>query len=110
MRIAHGTESAIVGGMNANETTRVVARWDDQAGAEAGWHRGGGLVMGPYPREVAREVYARRPDLAVGDSIAAVLTADPTLTADEVIEVLDDASEEWRQEQEYQRSLPKEVA
>jgi len=46
----------------------------------------------PYPREVAREVQARRPDLASGDAIRTVLTVDPTLTAAEVIEILDEAT------------------
>jgi hypothetical protein len=45
-----------------------------------------------YPTETAREVSLRRPDLAANDAIAAVLTADPTLTADEVIALLDEAA------------------
>lgn len=45
-----------------------------------------------YPTEVAREVAARRPDLASGDAISAVLTSDPSLTATEVIETLDTAA------------------
>ena len=45
-----------------------------------------------YPREVAREVQARRPDLASGDAIRTVLTVDPTLTAAEIIEILDEAT------------------
>ncbi len=56
-----------------------------------------------YPREVAQEVAARRPDLAGNDAIAAVLTADTTLTADEVIEALDEAAAEWRAEQARER-------
>lgn len=51
-----------------------------------------------YPKSVATEVSARRPDLAANDAIAAVLTADPTLTADEVIEALDDAAAEFAAE------------
>lgn len=47
-----------------------------------------------YPVAVAQEVAARRPDLAATDAIAAVLTADPTLTADQVIDALDEAAEE----------------
>ncbi len=47
-----------------------------------------------YPRAVAREVAARRPDLVVGDSVSAVLTAQPHLTADEAIAVLDEATAE----------------
>lgn len=50
--------------------------------------------MATYPTNTAAEVSARRPDLAKGDAIAAVLTADPTLTADEVIEALDEAAAE----------------
>lgn len=49
----------------------------------------------PYPTDVAREVSLRRPDLAQDDAIAAVLTSDPTLTADEVIEILDDATADY---------------
>ena len=40
----------------------------------------------------AQDVSARRPDLASNDAISAVLTADPTLTADEVIAILDEAT------------------
>lgn len=47
-----------------------------------------------YPTAVAEAVSLRRPDLAAGDAISAVLTADPTLTADEVIDLLDEAAEE----------------
>jgi len=47
-----------------------------------------------YPIEVAREVSARRPDLAANDAIAAVLTADPNLTADQVIDILDESANE----------------
>ena len=47
-----------------------------------------------YPAHIAREVSARRPDLAAADAIATVLTADPTLTADEVIAILDEATDE----------------
>jgi len=57
-----------------------------------------------YPREIAREVSALRPDLAAGNAISTVLTIDPTLTADEVIEILDKATAEEmanrRQEEE----------
>lgn len=49
--------------------------------------------MSVYPTEVAREVALRRPDLASSDAIATVLTADPTLSADEVIELLDEATD-----------------
>lgn len=52
-----------------------------------------------YPIEVAAEVAARRPDLCSGDAVTAVLTADPTLTADEVIAGLDEAAEDWAAEQ-----------
>lgn len=51
-----------------------------------------------YPKDVAAEVSARRPDLASSDEIAAVLTADPCLSADEVIELLDDAASEFASE------------
>jgi hypothetical protein len=47
-----------------------------------------------YPVAVATEVSIRRPDLASGDAIATILTADPTLTADDVIAVLDEATDE----------------
>jgi hypothetical protein len=56
--------------------------------------------MAAYPVAVARAVATRRPDLAdhrvSGDAIAAVLTADPTLTAEEVIALLDEAAADWR--------------
>ena len=52
----------------------------------------------PFPAGVAAEVSARRPDLAAHDAIAAVLAANPTLTADEVIAGLDEAAEEWAAE------------
>lgn len=42
-----------------------------------------------YPVETAREVAALRPDLCAGDAVAAVLTAEPDLTAAEVIAILD---------------------
>lgn len=45
-----------------------------------------------YPTDTAREVSLRRPDLA--SVVADVLTAEPTLTADEVIDVLDAAAAE----------------
>lgn len=45
-----------------------------------------------YPKAVAAEVCARRPDLCANDAVATVLTTDPTLTADEVIELLDQAA------------------
>lgn len=51
-----------------------------------------------YPHRVARTVSILRPDLAANDAIAAVLTADPTLSANEVIEILDEAREEWLKE------------
>lgn len=47
-------------------------------------------------KEVAQTVSLRRPDLARGDAIATVLTQDPTLTADQVIEMLDESAEENR--------------
>ena len=43
-----------------------------------------------YPKEVAREVAALRPDLCAGDAVSAVLTADPSLSAARVIEILDE--------------------
>lgn len=45
-----------------------------------------------YPYDVAATVSLRRPDLAAGDAIATVLTTDPTLTADQVIDILDEAT------------------
>lgn len=47
-----------------------------------------------YPVHIAQTVAALRPDLAATDAISAVLTADPTLTADEVIAILDEATED----------------
>ncbi len=47
-----------------------------------------------YPRDVASEVAALRPDLVIGDGVAAVLTADPSLSAEEVIEVLEEAAKD----------------
>lgn len=58
----------------------------------------GAVVVQSYPREVALAVATRRPDLSSGDAISTVLTADPTLTADEVIEILDQAAEDWQAE------------
>ena len=55
-----------------------------------------------YPVEVAQLVSLHRPDLAAHDAIAAVLTADPTLTADEVIDILDEAAEEYAAEQAWE--------
>lgn len=52
------------------------------------------MTSSNYPTETAREVAALRPDLCAGDAVAAVLTADPTLTAAEVIEALDEAADE----------------
>jgi len=54
--------------------------------------------MTTYPADVARAVSLRRPDLANGDAIATVLTTDPSLSADEVIAILDDAADESRAE------------
>ena len=51
--------------------------------------------MSKYPAHIAAEVSALRPDLAANDAIAAVLTTDPTLTASEVIEILDQAAAEY---------------
>lgn len=56
-----------------------------------------------YPKDVAEEVSLSRPDLAAGDAIATVLTWDPTLTADEVIEILDQSAADYRDEVEYER-------
>ena len=53
-----------------------------------------------YPRDVAQEVSMRRPDLAAHDAIAAVLTADPSLTADAVIACLDEAAAEAGESEE----------
>lgn len=50
--------------------------------------------------ETAQAVRILRPDLAEGDAISAVLTADPTLTVDEVIAILDEATEDWQAEQQ----------
>lgn len=53
-----------------------------------------------YPLETAREVATRRPDLAANDAIATVLTADPTLSADEVIDLLDASAAEYAAERQ----------
>ena len=58
----------------------------------------------PYPRAVAEEVELRRPDLDVGD-IAAVLTSDHSLSAAEVIEILDEAASDWEAEVAYEATL-----
>lgn len=55
-----------------------------------------------YPAHVAAEVVARRPDLCSGDAVATVLTTDPTLTADQVIAILDEAAEDWAAEQDHE--------
>ncbi len=47
--------------------------------------------MASTPAEITRTVAAMRPDVRA-DEIGAVLTADPTLTALEVIETLDHAA------------------
>lgn len=47
-----------------------------------------------YPRDVAREVQSRRPEFAAGNAISAVLTEDPSLTADQAIAILDQATED----------------
>lgn len=57
-----------------------------------------------YPKETAQLVSLRRPDLAAGDAIAVVLTQDPTLTADEVIDVLDEAAADYAAEQMIYRA------
>ena len=62
----------------------------------------------PYPVATAQEVSARRPDLAAHDAIAAVLTCDPSLTADEVIEVLDEAAEDYAAELAAERQMDRE--
>jgi hypothetical protein len=51
-----------------------------------------------YPKHIAHEAAALRPDLAGNDAIATVLTADPTLTAQEVIDILDEAAADWAAE------------
>jgi uncharacterized protein CbrC (UPF0167 family) len=51
-------------------------------------------------RDVIREVSLRRPDLAAHDEIAVVLQNDPTLDADGVIAVLDEARAEHQAEKE----------
>jgi hypothetical protein len=56
-------------------------------------------VAPTYPRGVAAEVSTRRPDLASGDAIAAVLSEDPALSADEVIALLDEATEGHAEEE-----------
>lgn len=58
-----------------------------------------------YPRDVAEEVSIRRPDFAASDAIAAVLMEDPSLTADEVIAILDRAEADHRDEVGYERRL-----
>lgn len=80
------------------------SHWCADAGADAeempkGWEPG---QPKPYPAEVAKIVSIQRPDLNEGDAIATVLTADPTLTAQEVIDILDEAAEEWAAERANQ--------
>lgn len=55
-----------------------------------------------YPSDVARQVSILRPDLAATDAIAAVLMEDPRLTAEQVIEILDEAAEEYAAEREIE--------
>jgi hypothetical protein len=47
-----------------------------------------------YPTQTAKLVAMQRPDLAANDAIAAVLTADPGISASEVIAVLDEATDD----------------
>lgn len=61
-------------------------------------YRGAGNVG--YPQATARAVAALRPDLAGDSCIAAVLTADPTLSVEAVIEILDDATADWAGERD----------
>lgn len=55
-----------------------------------------------YPAHVAREVAAIRPDLCGDDAVAAILTADPALTAQEVIDALDEATEDYAADREHE--------
>jgi hypothetical protein len=52
-------------------------------------------------RDVALEVSFRRPDLPA-DDVASVLSADPTLSVDDVIASLDEAAAEWAEEREHE--------
>ena len=52
-----------------------------------------------YPKSVAQEIAALRPDLCANDAVSVALTADPTLTADEAIAILDEATAETSAEQ-----------
>lgn len=63
-----------------------------------------------YPADVAAVVSLRRPDLAANDAISAVLTHDPSLTADQVIEILDEAAREWAEEQAHEQTSGEVVA
>jgi hypothetical protein len=49
-------------------------------------------------RKTASEVVALRPDLASGDAVSVVLGTDPSLTAAEVIAILDEATRDWAAE------------
>jgi hypothetical protein len=52
--------------------------------------------MKKYPHEVAAEGVARRPDLSGDDAIASCLSSRPGLSAQQVIDALDEAGEEHR--------------
>jgi hypothetical protein len=64
------------------------------------------ITVEPYPTETARAVAALRPDLSSGDAISAVLTTDPTLTAEQVIEVLDTAAEDAERDRAHDERTP----
>lgn len=56
--------------------------------------------------DTAYEVKLRRPDLAANDAIAAVLAAGPTLTADEVIALLDEAAAGHARDMAHDEAIP----
>jgi hypothetical protein len=64
------------------------------------------ITVEPYPIETARAAAALRPDLSSGDAISAVLTTDPTLTAEQVIEILDTAAEDAERDRAHDERTP----
>ena len=84
----------------AEQVADLIATSEGQASIPVGVSIEGVVAAqrGQYPSDVAIEVSLRRPDLAGGDAIAVVLTTDPSLTADQVIEILDESAAEYAAE------------
>jgi hypothetical protein len=74
-----------------------------KADTDAAYYRQRKAGMEAQAKATAAEVSALRPDLAANDAIVAVLMAEPTLTVDEVIEVLDNATVEHAFDQEHDK-------